>query len=72
MLKNIIRSNEDLQPRCSVDEISSETKFSEDMGFDSMAMMSLVYELQDSYPDLDESEVVGIGTVEGLLKVLKK
>ena len=71
LLKNIIRENEDLSPRINVDDIGPETKFSEDMGFDSMAMMSLVYELQDKFPDLDETEVVGIETVEALLKVLK-
>ena len=72
LLKQIIQSNEDLSPRIDPSEIKLTTKFSEDMGFDSMAMMSLVYELQDKYPDLDESEVVGIESVEGLIKVLEK
>ena len=70
-IKLIIDSSEDLTPRISSAEMTPETKFSLDMGFDSMAMMSLIYELQEKYPNLDETEAIQSSSVSQLMAMLK-
>jgi len=71
LIKAIIKSSDDLNPRIAIDEVTMTSKFSDDMGFDSMAMMSLIYELQEKYPDLDETKAIEMRSVETLLTLLK-
>lgn len=56
-IKTVLANISDLKPKIPVGKISEETRFREDLGFDSLAMASLFYELQDMYPDLDEAQV---------------
>ncbi|MBK7963628.1 MAG: acyl carrier protein [Bdellovibrionales bacterium] len=58
VVKKILRQIPDLKPKMSVDLICPETRFREDLGFDSLAMVSFFYELQDLYPSLDESQML--------------
>lgn len=64
----IIKDNEDLNPKVSTDEIKLEHDFKVDLGFDSLALMSLVYELQEVYPELDEMVIADWTKVEDCVK----
>ncbi len=71
LIKKILEQNQDLRPRMDVTQIGFSTRFSEDMGFDSLAMMSLIYELQNHFSALSESILGQIDTVEQLIHELK-
>jgi acyl carrier protein len=59
----ILSTTKDLRPRTArtpgapAVAITLLTRFREDLGFDSLALMSLAFELQERYPDLDELAV---------------
>ena len=55
IIKNIIKENEDLEPRIKLQNITLNTSLGNDLGFDSLGVMSVVYELQEIFPDLDEN-----------------
>jgi acyl carrier protein len=54
-LKKVIEQNEDIITEIDSQTIVETNKFKEDLGLDSMAMMSLSYELQELLPQLDDS-----------------
>ena len=56
-IRKVIEKSEDLDPLIPLKDISYETKFSEDLGFDSLALMSILYELQEENPNINESEI---------------
>ena len=58
VVKNILLLIPDLKPKISVDLVGLDTRFREDLGFDSLAMASFFYELQELYPKLEESQVL--------------
>jgi acyl carrier protein len=68
----VINDSEDLNPKIDVSEIKIEMDFKADLGFDSLALMSLVYELQEIYPDLDEMEIAGWQTVLDCTKYISE
>jgi acyl carrier protein len=67
----IIGDNPDYRPRVPVAQITLATRFRDDLGFDSLAMMALAYELQESYPDLDEMAIASWTTVEDCVNHLR-
>jgi len=72
LIIKIIGSNEDLEPLIPVADIKSDTKIQEDLGFDSLALMSIVYELQETYEDLDETEMANWSTISDIVKKLQE
>lgn len=66
----VIQENDDLDCPVEADKISLESKFQDDLQFDSLARMSLVYELQETWPDLDEGEIDNWNTVGDLVNKL--
>ncbi|MBL6988184.1 MAG: acyl carrier protein [Bacteriovoracaceae bacterium] len=68
----VIEDNEDLNPKISISEITFASRFKEDLGFDSLALMSLVYELQEFYPDLDEMVISQWSTLQDCTEHLTK
>ena len=67
-IKSILKENEDLSILIPVDELKEESVFAADLGLDSLGLMSLVYEIQEDYPDLDESLMADWQTVSDLIK----
>jgi len=57
LIKSIIQENEDLEVRMKVEDVSLETSLGNDLGLDSLGLMSIAYELQDRFPDFDESTI---------------
>ncbi len=72
LIKNILSANPDLKPKIPVESIAATTKFRAEMGFDSLAMASLFYELQDTYPHIDESEIQKWETIADCVKSLRQ
>lgn len=56
ILQKTLESCADLKPKVAPSSLTEETRFKEDMGFDSLAMAAFFYELQDRYPKIDEAE----------------
>ena len=59
----ILSRNVDFRPRIALARITPDTRFREDLGFDSIALMSLAFELQEIYPTLDEMAIATWTTV---------
>ena len=72
LIKNILISNPDLKPKIEIASIVESTRFREDLGFDSLAMACLFYELAQTYSHLDESEIIKWETVADCIKHLRK
>ena len=53
----IIAEHEDLEPLLPREDLNFESKLQEDRGFDCIALMSLVYELQELYPNFDGTSI---------------
>lgn len=69
----IIANSSDLESKLPVEELTKNTHLSFDLGYDSIALMSLLYELQESYSRVDENDIVGIKTINDLISnVIKK
>jgi acyl carrier protein len=56
-IKELLQKTPDMKPKMPIEKISLDSRFRQDLGFDSLAMASLFYELQDLYPHLEESQV---------------
>ncbi len=63
----IISKNEDLLPRIPIAEVALSTSLSADCGFDSLALMSILYELQETYPALNENIILEVKTFNDLI-----
>jgi acyl carrier protein len=66
-LRRIIASAEDIGCHKAADDITVKCHLKNDLGLDSIALMSIVYELQEIYESLDETELANWQTVEDLL-----
>lgn len=64
----ILHEIPDLKPKIPLEKIAVTTRFREDLGFDSLAMASLFYTLQDLYPELTEEQVTLWKTVQNCLE----
>jgi acyl carrier protein len=72
LIIKIIGESEDLEPLIPLADIKPETLIQEDLGFDSLALMSIVYELQEIYEDLDETEMANWNTISDIADKLKE
>lgn len=67
-LKEIICSYVDVKP----EQISSESRFIEDLGFNSYDFMSMVGEIEEKYDiEVEEREVVNVKTVGDAAEYIK-
>lgn len=69
--RRIILEAEDLDCLLAPEAIAPESHLKNDLGFDSIALMSIVYELQEIYEDLDESHMADWKTVQDVLDECK-
>jgi acyl carrier protein len=53
----VIEEHEDLEPLLPIEDLKFESELKEDIGFDSIALMSLVYELQELYPNFEGTSI---------------
>lgn len=67
----ILTTSKDLRARISGDQITAATRFKEDLGFDSLALMSLAFELQEQWPELDEMSIATWITVGDCARSLR-
>ena len=68
----IIDEHEDLEPLLPIEDLTFESVLKEDIGFDSIALMSLVYELQELYPDFDGTSIYRWNTLGDIVDDLSK
>ena len=68
----IIEEHEDLEPLLPPEDLKFESELKEDIGFDSIALMSLVYELQELYPDFDGTSIYKWNTLGDIVDDLSK
>ena len=68
----IIEEHEDLEPLLPIEDLRFESGLKEDIGFDSIALMSLVYELQELYPNFDGTSIYKWNTLGDIVDDLSK
>jgi acyl carrier protein len=68
----IIEEHEDLEPLLPIEDLRFESELKEDIGFDSIALMSLVYELQELYPNFDGTSIYKWNTLGDIIDDLSK
>jgi acyl carrier protein len=68
----IIEEHEDLEPLLPPEDLKFESELKEDIGFDSIALMLLVYELQELYPNFDGTSIYKWNTLEDIVDDLSK
>jgi len=68
----IIEEHEDLEPLLPLEDLKFESELKEDLGFDSIALMSLVYELQELYPNFDVANIYNWNTLGDIVDDLSK
>lgn len=71
-IRSIIENTEELDSKLPTSKIELETKFRDDLGFDSIQLMTFVYELQEHYPDLDEMSITDWLTVKDCVTTIEK
>jgi len=71
-IKSIITDNEDITTFIPNEEIKVEHRLVEDLGLDSMNLMSIVYELQEKFESLDESGISHWKTLLDLIKAIQE
>lgn len=72
LIQNILENNEDLEIQLKPFEIKPEHEYRADLGLDSLGLMTLAFELQEKYPDLDETAIADWRTVGDSMETLKK
>ncbi len=68
----IIEEHEDLDPLIPLADLKFESTLKEDLGFDSIALMALVYELQELYPGLSIENLYEWNTLGDIVDDLSK
>ena len=68
----ILSRGNDFRPKVPPPSILPAMRFREDLGLDSLALLSLLYELQEAHPDLPESALASWITVEDLLRSVEQ
>jgi acyl carrier protein len=66
----ILSAGADYRPRIPPSAVGPETRFKEDLGLDSLALMSLAAELDEHYEGLDEMEIARWITVADCTRYL--
>jgi acyl carrier protein len=72
VIQEIIEVNDDLEIQISASEIKPEHEYRTDLGLDSLGLMTLAFELQEKYPDLDETAIADWITVGDSIKTLNE
>ncbi len=72
LVRSIIANNPDLNCRIAAERIEPEMSFRRDLGMDSLGLMSLLYELQESHSTLDEKDLAGWFTVADCLRAMER
>ena len=67
---DVLKNIPDLNCKMPLDKLTPETSFRGQMGFDSLAQVSLFYELQDKYPYLNEVSAVKWKTLNDCIESL--
>ena len=68
----IIDEHEDLEPFLPLEDLKLESELKADLGFDSIALMSLVYELQELYPNFDGTSLYKWNSLGDIVDDLSK
>jgi acyl carrier protein len=68
----IIEEHEDLEPLLAPEDLKLESELKADLGFDSIALMSLVYELEELYPNFDGTSLYKWNTLGDIVDDLSK
>ena len=72
LIKKIITENEDITPKIPVNDICGTTSFQNDLGFDSLSLMAITYEVQESYTQLNEEQMSDWKVVNDLIEAILK
>jgi acyl carrier protein len=72
LLRQIFKSTPDLRLRQPIDSLQTTHRFKQDLGFDSLAVISLLIELQDRFPHLTEADAAKWKTLGDCLESLVK
>ena len=72
IILTIIEEHEDIDSLLSMEDLKFESKLQEDLGFDSIAIMSLVYELQELYLNFDIVNMYKWNTLGDIVDELSK
>ncbi len=72
LLRKILSSVPDLRLRHPVDSLQSTHRFRQDLGFDSLAIISLLIELQDHFPQLTEMDAAKWKTLGDCVESIAK
>ncbi len=72
VIKEIIEQNEDLEIQIPTAEIQPEHEYRGDLGLDSLGLMTLAFELQEKYPQLDETAIADWTTVQDSINTLNE
>jgi len=68
----IIEEHEDLEPLLPLEDLKFESEIKADLGFDSIGLMSLVYELEELYPNFDGTNLYKWNTLGDIVDDLSK
>ena len=68
----IIDEHEDLESLLPVEDLKFESELKADLGFDSIALMSLIYELEELYPNFDGTSLYKWNTLGDIVDDLSK
>ena len=68
----IIEEHEDLEPLLPIEDLKFESEIKADLGFDSIGLMSLVYELEELYPNFDGTNLYRWSTIGDIVDDLSK
>ncbi len=71
-LKSLLLEKKDLKSKINPSDLVESHIFVRDLGFDSIAVVSLFYELQDRWPELSEAEALKWVSVEDCVNALVK
>ncbi|MCO4793042.1 MAG: hypothetical protein KC493_04980 [Bacteriovoracaceae bacterium] len=72
VIRNILQESEDLVTQVKPDEVKPEHEYRNDLGLDSLGLMTLAFELQEKYPELDETVIAEWKTVGDSIETIKK
>ncbi len=68
----ILSRSDDFRSKVPPTSITGSMRFREDLGLDSLALLSLLYELQETHPGLLESELGSWTTVDDVVRSVER
>ena len=70
-IQDVFSSCEDLFINIEIKEIKISHRFKDDLGIDSLGLMTFTYDLQEKFPSLDEMSMSDWITIEDCINSLK-